>query len=1385
MLTVTGSTFENNAGGGLAVMGGSSASISGSTFQGNVSYAFYATGESPVTLTGNTIQNNTGWAVGVGIDNLSKLTQSGNVVSGNGRDDLVISGGTLTGDLQLGHISLGGHENYVLGTDLTVPTGITLTVEAGVMVMGEDSAELRILGALAAIGTPIQPITFTSAANTAPDQWQGIVFDGGAGDLQYVTVRYGGNGNSFFGEQGYSYPGGNITVRNVLTREVRIENSRVMDEYSHGYLGYSYEDYGLYVENSQVVVNNTLFSGNGYTTNDYALYATGADTVLTVTGSTFENNAGGGLAVMGGSAASVTSSTIQDNGAAGIRSQDSTVTIESSSILGNATFGIENLSSTPVVQARYLWWGHPSGPYNLDTNPDGVGNPVSSNVSYDPWRVSTTVRQPVDLTLGQPITATIGTLSFADYRLVMTAGQSLVVTVTPLNGSNKLWVYSRSNDLPLWSYYDLRTQAQTQNGTYELMITSTQAGNYYFSVYGQDVAETGGNYQMVVNVVGRYLSDVSPRSAGNSGQVTLSLTGIPFEEGMRVELRGTGLPTQVVDNLTLASSTDLWANFNLTSAEPGIYDVVGVWPDGSEASLTGAFTIKDGTGSHLELSVEGPGPIRPGRQYVFWLNYANTGDADMPAPFLYVSSSIPGTLLYTNGYSTTDTLIWMASSIGSPGNVLSPGQSGTIPFVVLTSQDVDLAVGVLQENETAFDWSTYEQKLRPDGFPEAEWQVQWGAITAKIGNTHKEVLQTLRSYNQDRSGYADLDSLLRYSIFLAGQDDSQAGESQLSSQAINLPDTVGYDGSDVQVIPAPGTTFDPDKPTIVITHGWNKDGTNDFQRFNDLSQEAAAAYGSTHNVVMVYWPQGANTSLLNPRGASANIPVAAQAAMNKLDNMGYSRWGDTIYIGESFGNGINAWMSANADPSAKGTALMISAANSLGYPEGKRPDYKNDFKNVITIQTRDMADDGKVGHRSILLRDPDCGGRPCNLFGESHTAGIRYLTRLLEINPGLARLLIEGRWDLLGLQDRKNGLYDGDLDWQGILHTLPMEQWSFLLNEFTAGIVDPFNFHHIALVRPQDPNEKVGPDGLGSERLVNVDSALEYTIYFENVITATAPAQEVFITDALNPNLDWNTFQITEITFGEQIISVQEQGGQFYARSTTADYRAGVNKNWWVDINVQLNPVTGQASWIFRTLDSETGQLPDDPLAGFLPPNDTTGRGEGHVSFAIRPKADTPAGTVLTNSAEIVFDTNPPIETNQVWNTTNFSADLGLIMAAAPDPVNLGQDLTFVITVTNGGPGTATGVILTDTLPAGASLSLVNPSQGVCTGTAIITCNLGSLDPSAQVTVTIIVIARQVGLLTNLAYVDGNGEDMVPKNNHGQITVQVKSALYLPVILRP
>ncbi len=217
------------------------------------------------------------------------------------------------------------------------------------------------------------------------------------------------------------------------------------------------------------------------------------------------------------------------------------------------------------------------------------------------------------------------------------------------------------------------------------------------------------------------------------------------------------------------------------------------------------------------------------------------------------------------------------------------------------------------------------------------------------------------------------------------------------------------------------------------------------------------------------------------------------------------------------------------------------------------------------------------------------------------------------------------------------------------------------------------------IILPLDPNEKTAPAGQGELHLVPGDEALAYTVHFENLPTASAPAQEVVVTDLLDPDLDWATLRFTDIAWGAETVDVANAGPVFAARVTVPDYRPDDARQWWVDVSAALSS-SGEVRWTFRTLDPATGELPEDPEAGFLPPNDASGRGEGHVSFVVSPAPGLAGGTRITNEATIVFDTNAGLTTNQVLNTISYgacdphldgaldAADLAELAATLADP---------------------------------------------------------------------------------------------------------------------
>jgi uncharacterized repeat protein (TIGR01451 family)/CSLREA domain-containing protein len=125
-------------------------------------------------------------------------------------------------------------------------------------------------------------------------------------------------------------------------------------------------------------------------------------------------------------------------------------------------------------------------------------------------------------------------------------------------------------------------------------------------------------------------------------------------------------------------------------------------------------------------------------------------------------------------------------------------------------------------------------------------------------------------------------------------------------------------------------------------------------------------------------------------------------------------------------------------------------------------------------------------------------------------------------------------------------------------------------------------------------------------------------------------------------------------------------------------------------------------------------------------------------------------------------------------------ADLSVIKTDDPDPVLVSDHLTWTVTVANSGTSAATGVMLTDSLPAsGFTFVSTTPSQGNCGAPAggVIACNLGNLANGAHATVTIVVTPTAVGTLSNSVEVMGNEFDEHLANNTATQTTTVSPLL--------
>lgn len=119
------------------------------------------------------------------------------------------------------------------------------------------------------------------------------------------------------------------------------------------------------------------------------------------------------------------------------------------------------------------------------------------------------------------------------------------------------------------------------------------------------------------------------------------------------------------------------------------------------------------------------------------------------------------------------------------------------------------------------------------------------------------------------------------------------------------------------------------------------------------------------------------------------------------------------------------------------------------------------------------------------------------------------------------------------------------------------------------------------------------------------------------------------------------------------------------------------------------------------------------------------------------------------------------------------SADLAVTMTASAETVNLGENLTYTIQVTNGGELPTTDVTLTDPLPADSTVVSVTANQGICTDTGTINCALGTMANGTGATVTIVVKPPASQTITNTVSVTGTEKEATLVNNSAAVQTKV------------
>jgi len=202
---------------------------------------------------------------------------------------------------------------YLVTCDVTVNSGVTLTVQRGVVVKFNSGRRLAVNGSLLAQGTGDYEVVFTSikddtiggdtnndgtASTPNKGDWEAVhVSSSGQANLSYTTLRYGGNTSGSNDANLYLYDNASATLDHVT----------VADSQGHGVY--------LYASGSSTTTRLTVTASTVENNQSHGIYANrySGTTQLTITNSTIRNNDGSGVSVNKANGITLTGNTFTGN----------------------------------------------------------------------------------------------------------------------------------------------------------------------------------------------------------------------------------------------------------------------------------------------------------------------------------------------------------------------------------------------------------------------------------------------------------------------------------------------------------------------------------------------------------------------------------------------------------------------------------------------------------------------------------------------------------------------------------------------------------------------------------------------------------------------------------------------------------------------------------------------------------------------------------------------------------------------------------------------------------------------------------------------------------------------------------------------------------------
>ncbi|MDI6644929.1 MAG: carboxypeptidase regulatory-like domain-containing protein [Methanobacteriaceae archaeon] len=145
------------------------------------------------------------------------------------------------------------------------------------------------------------------------------------------------------------------------------------------------------------------------------------------------------------------------------------------------------------------------------------------------------------------------------------------------------------------------------------------------------------------------------------------------------------------------------------------------------------------------------------------------------------------------------------------------------------------------------------------------------------------------------------------------------------------------------------------------------------------------------------------------------------------------------------------------------------------------------------------------------------------------------------------------------------------------------------------------------------------------------------------------------------------------------------------------------------------------------------------------------------------------------------YDPNPTNNQGLAQVNGEPSADLSITKNVCDCTPYVGQNINYIVTLTNNGPSDATGVTVADILPPQVTFVSATPSKGNYNQGSNI-WEVGDLANGETVTLNIIVTVKESGSITNTVIAQAEEPDPIPSNNEASETIEAQASADIQVV---